>query len=290
MQNIRTLYQWRWRPRIRRGIYELLVTLFRTVSKLIPRFTQMVFKSSVSPTAEMDYRKCQIHIYTDSWVEYDKRAHSCAKEPETISWIENYIHANEVVYDIGANVGAYSLIMGKIFTGNIRVYAFEPAFANYAQLCRNIALNGLQNSLHPFMVALSNNNKIENFNYSSLESGTALHSIDARDLKGQAVCQLPVLSYSLDDFVIRYKLPLPNHIKLDVDGVEYEILQGASKILSSPFLRSLIVESEDDRRGSEKIQEILHSFGLSLHHEHVHDQNPYHPGPYVKNSIYTRKS
>jgi len=58
------------------------------------------------------------------------RCNACAKEPETVRWIEQMSKA-DVVYDVGTSVGPYSLIMSKYAK---EVYAFEPAILNY-NLC-----------------------------------------------------------------------------------------------------------------------------------------------------------
>ena len=83
---------------------------------------------------KLDYNKEEIWIYANSNVEKESRAFSCAKEPETIEWIESNVKPNDVVLDIGANVGAYSLIMGKLVGEGGIIYSFEPNWVNYHQL------------------------------------------------------------------------------------------------------------------------------------------------------------
>src|SRR6187455_11828 len=62
------------------------------------------------------------------------------KEPDTIEWIGSF-QPGEVLVDIGANVGMYSIWAAK--TRGVRVYAFEPESQNYALLYKNIVLNNL---------------------------------------------------------------------------------------------------------------------------------------------------
>ena len=56
-------------------------------------------------------------------------------------------------------------------------------------------------------------------------------------------------SQSLDDFVDEYNLKLPNYIKIDVDGIELSILNGAIKILNSNNIKSILIENTDPKSG-----------------------------------------
>ena len=73
------------------------------------------------------------------------------KEPETIEWIEEF-HDGDILYDVGANVGVYS-VWAALSRGT-RVYAFEPEAQNYAVLNRNIIYNGLADLMTAYNVAI----------------------------------------------------------------------------------------------------------------------------------------
>lgn len=290
--SITDLYRWRWRPRWRVRIFRALTRLFDILTAWLPDIARLALRQTPPVIRPLDYTEAEVRIHADTWVEYDKRAHSCAKEPETVEWLETYLAAGDVVYDIGANVGAYALLIGKRFRGEVRVYAFEPSFSTFAQLSRNVALNGVSDSVYPMYIALSDTSGLSYFNYSSLDTGTALHALetDGHPAEFKAVHRQPVLSFTLDEMVERFHLPYPNHIKLDVDGIEHAILQGASRALAHPGLISIIVESEETRPGAGGIYGLLRAAGFELESEHVHNANPLHNGPYVKNCIYRRAS
>lgn len=279
------LWQWRWRPRVRKRIFDLMMKTARSCTALLPPVAQLALRNAREVTRSLDYPGADIRISAESWVEYDKRAHSCSKEPETVEWIERYIEPGEVVYDIGANVGAYALLAGRV--KQAKVYAFEPSFSTFAQLSRNVALNNLSERVAPMYVALADKTALIHFNYSSLETGTALHALGAAG-EFRPVHRQPILSFSLDDLVEQFGLEYPQHIKLDVDGIEHAILKGASKVLAHPGLRSIIVETEETRDGSSDIGILLREAGFSLASVHVHNSNPLHLGPYVRNCIYSR--
>src|SRR5574337_127189 len=95
-------------------------------------------KNGYNKIMKLDYSKADIFIHIDSDWERYTRTKSCRKEPETIEWIENTIKPGDVVFDVGANIGAYSLVMAKSSNMGAKVYAFEPSWPTYIQLCRNI--------------------------------------------------------------------------------------------------------------------------------------------------------
>lgn len=237
----------------------------------IPDASLLKLKKSIDVRGRMDYAPYDIFLHIDSLTEYETRLHSCEKEPDTVDWIESFMKAGDVFYDVGANVGAYSLVGAKYFEGAVKVYAFEPAFLNFAQLCRNIFLNRCQEIVTPLSVALSDRTQIGAFNYYDLIPGSSLHALgEAIDHKGnrfEPVLKQSVISYRLDDLIAQFKLPAPNHIKIDVDGIELSVLNGAAQTLANEALRSIVVELEEGENEA-RITEFVLSKGLQLHAKH----------------------
>ena len=255
-------------PDVRYRLGQSPFLLIGAVVKLMPANTQVTLKSGMNITKKLDYGPRDIYLNIDSDFEYRVRLHSCKKEPETVDWIETHMRSGDVLYDIGANTGAYSLIASKSFDGKVLVYAFEPAFVNFAQLCKNVLLNGCQQSVIPLQVALSDTTAVENFNYRSLVTGSAVHALgEAIDVQGRAftpVTQQPVLGYRLDDLVEQFQLSAPSHVKIDVDGIEFLILKGMERTLTSRSVRSLMVEVNEGRGDSEDIIGFLSQKGFTL--------------------------
>lgn len=191
---------------------------------------------------KLDYPHADIYmrVMTDA-EEYRLRA--CAKEPFTVEWIHGRIGAGDVLYDIGANVGAYSLVAAKKPGGGARVFSFEPVYATVATLCANIVLNDAGGLVTPIPVALSGATGMSGFGLHNLEPGAARHVLGPGIPDDEPVLyRQPVMTFALDELVEFLHLPAPNHLKLDVDGGELAVLQGASETLSSAALRSLLVE------------------------------------------------
>ena len=72
----------------------------------------------------LDWKK-EILLTVKSNMELKTRSNSCKKEPETIDWLTDNLRDGDIFYDVGANVGAYSLVAASI-NDNIKVYSFEP--------------------------------------------------------------------------------------------------------------------------------------------------------------------
>lgn len=149
------------------------------LAQMLPAATRVRVREAIQVVEKLDYAPRDVWLHVDSTIEHHVRRFSCAKEPDTVQWIETAFRAGEVFYDVGANVGAYSLVAWAFFRGHISVYAFEPAVVNYIQLCRNLVLNRCQHLIVPLPVALSRKTAVDTFHYQTLEPGGALHALGA---------------------------------------------------------------------------------------------------------------
>ncbi|MDJ0588980.1 MAG: FkbM family methyltransferase [Pleurocapsa sp. MO_226.B13] len=246
----------------------LLLSPIKALIKELSPTSKLRLKSKINVVEKMDYERYNIFLNIDSEMEYKVRVNSCKKEPDTIHWLENFLQEGDVFYDVGANVGVYSFVAAKYFKGKVKVYAFEPAFMNFSQLCKNIHINQFQDSIIPLQIALSDRTTIDTFNYSSLTVGRAQNTLgDAIDEKGKTfnpVFKQYTLSYKIDDLIENFGLPVPNHIKIDVDGIEFLVLKGAAKTLDNSSLRSMIVELAEGERAKE-VTNFLSDKGFELH-------------------------
>jgi FkbM family methyltransferase len=191
------------------------------------------------------------------------RVRGCAKEPFTVEWIHNRIGGGEVLYDIGANVGVYSLVAARKPNGAARVFCFEASYANVASLCANIILNNAGDLVTPLPVALAHSTGMNVLSLRDVKAGAARHALgDAPPEDGPTLYKQPVLTFRLDDAIDSFGLPLPNHIKLDVDGGELAVLEGAARTLASPTLRSILIEVTTSQSGA--VTDVLERHGLRL--------------------------
>lgn len=218
------------------------------------------------------------------------------KEPETIAWIDGWTRQSSpiVFFDIGANIGIYSLYAGYRHPAT-EIFSFEPVSNNYTALQQNVWLNNSTN-IHPFNLALANEDKITNLYLSDTRVGNSGAQIDqAVNEKGedyQALRVEKVLSISLDRLIGEFALPIPSYVKIDVDGHETDILNGMTQTLASPLLKSLLVEFNNDAEFSHW-REHFKVFGLRV--DARYDDLPNHSrirrlnkGTLARNYIFTR--
>ena len=190
------------------------------------------------------------------------------KEPGTIAWIDNYIKPGDVLYDIGANIGQYSLYPALKWGGNIRVYSFEPESQNYAALNRNIHINDLSDNVVSFCLAVSDSTHIASFNIRGhLRAGEAIHqfgsTVDDVGATFSPIHRQGMMGVSLDDLHFRYHLDFPNAIKIDVDGLESDVIRGGTEVISDPRLRSVLIEITEVPARKEEADFIYETFEKS---------------------------
>lgn len=185
------------------------------------------------------------------------------KEPETIRWIDS-MSGKDLLIDIGANIGLYSLYAG---IKCIPTYAIEPDSLNFALLNLNIYNNGCVDFVRSYCIALHDHLCVAELSKQNLEWGGALSCFEGNtDQNGnmfKALHQQGAVGIPLDMFCNLAKIA-PTHIKIDVDGNELLILQGASNTLANSALRSLLIELDEDNPSHLKSLDLLESFGFKL--------------------------
>lgn len=209
-----------------------------------------------------------IRLYCPTPLLMSRAASMLAKEPDTIQWIDGFL-PGDVFWDIGANVGVFSLYAASI--PGVSVRAFEPLASNFHVLSRNLQLNHLESCAIGYCIAFSGRTGLGILNVDSPAMGSALsHFGQEGEMSKYAQQGAPsatqgMMGFTLDDFVERFSPPFPTHLKVDVDGLELEILGGAEMTLRDPRLRSAIVElSLSDFDQSRRAVDLLAKAGLEL--------------------------
>jgi FkbM family methyltransferase len=159
------------------------------------------------------------------------------KEPGTIAWLYRTLKRGDVFFDIGANIGVYTIFAGYRVGDSGSVYGFEPHLPNAASLLNNIEINSLRSRVQVIAIPLSDQDAFEEFQYFSLNPSRSHSQLRRSALRGQPFHPVATeLKYGcrLDSLLAMGFLPPPNIIKIDVDGHECEIIAGMKDLLHSP--------------------------------------------------------
>ncbi len=210
------------------------------------------------------------------------------KEPGTISWIDGF-EAGETFWDVGANVGVYTLYAAVM--REVRVLAFEPSAANYHVLIRNIVANGLDGRIRALCIALDRTQHLAELNMFSAQEGSARHAlgkaIDFRGRRFQPAFRQAALGVSIDRLCSEFGAPPPDHLKIDVDGPERAIVAGAANTLRT--CRSVLVEADlNDVAEVEEITSAMQTAGLVRDDKVPGNDVREHRGVRIQNLIFRR--
>ena len=183
---------------------------------------------------------------------------------DTNNWIAQFAE-NDVFYDVGANIGLYSIMAAKFM--KVHTFAVEIDLMNARMLYENISMNGCQEKIMVLPIGLDNKSSQETLYLKTISYGDALHNLRkpnpmVRDYRGFQV-QVPV--FRLDDVIKILSLPSPTKLKIDVDGVDLAVLEGASNALRT--VTSSVIEYKPDSEERKKIHQLLAGQGLTFNFE-----------------------
>jgi FkbM family methyltransferase len=278
--------------RIIRFCINKVILSFLTILLLPSLLPQSLSIITIKFYKNLDYDKKQIKMRIES-IDQLHRSNSCKKEPETVKWIEESIRPGDVFYDIGANVGAYSLVCYAHTKGQSRIYSFEPSVTTFSALNQNIMINGYSDKIVALPFILSDGTMIKKFYYSSVSPGAASHAIDKKNEQADEMKSLQsnnttqqfynyLVSYRLDDLLSGFNLPPPNHMKIDVDGHELEVLKGCDNLLGLEVLKTILIEIDKNCASSHEIITILEQKKFKIKNIYPHGDG------ILSNYIFTR--
>jgi FkbM family methyltransferase len=215
--------------------------------------------------AEVKYRESAMRFATTGSSSKKRVRTLFSKEPITLAWIDTF-EKGAVLYDIGANVGMYTIYAAVM--RDAKVYAFEPEALNYAELNKNIFLNDLHGRVLAYCLALSDVDKLDKLLLSDFGLGISYHDFEenswtedkefaadwkvSKDNRREQGC----IGRRLDSLIAE-GLPTPDHIKIDVDGLEHRVIEGMLDVLRNPALKTVLIEINfDNPKNIELIDKI----------------------------------
>ena len=172
-------------------------------------------------------------------------------------------------YDVGANVGFFSLILGRMVGPAGQIFAFEPLPDNVARLEHNIALNPEYN-IRPVPLAIGNTVGRAAFLVAPLSTQGRLLSVKNENQDDQKP-SISVAIASIDHLVSHDNYPPPNLIKIDVEGAELDVIDGMESVLLKhrPVLFCELHGNQEEM--SRRLDIYGYKYVLSTGHEHLNE-------------------
>lgn len=203
------------------------------------------------------------------------------KEPETLEWIRDF-KPGEVFFDIGANIGLYSLYCAAIHP-EVKVYAFEPVAQNYCRLVENIALNGFGDRIMALPLAWGEYSGIGKITVPDTRIGCSGGQI------GEVGQDVIITSWYL---AWLFGFRIPSHIKIDVDGVEYGILKGMRPLCLEHGGYDFLIEVNKDASGNSPIPAFMaeHGFTTDNRYNRLENHSNKRRGGNPENVVFTRRA
>jgi FkbM family methyltransferase len=186
-------------------------------------------------------------------------------EFEEMSFLLHFLQEEDCFFDIGANVGSYTILSSKVIGAT--TYSFEPSPDTYLHLSNNVYLNHAQDHTHLMNCGIGAE---QGELFFTTKNDTTNHVLN-EEKEGS----IKVSIDTIDNICASIK-EVPNLIKIDVEGFETKVINGASKSLKEPKLKAIIMElnGSGNRYGFDEHQ--LHQRMLDLKFK------PYHYDPFER--------
>src|SRR5215212_4109197 len=180
----------------------------------------------------------------------------------------------DIVVDIGAHMGRYTIISSKRVGANGKVVAIEADPSNFEMLNRNIKLNQLTNVIPLNYAAYSKETKIKLY-LPEVESGYTIYNTIMSNRARTEDKFVEVSANTLDYLLQLNEITDVNWVKIDVEGAEFEVLKGASNVLSKSKDIALLIEVHG-KDTYEPIIESLRSYNFKIDFEKTYENGEKH--------------
>lgn len=187
-------------------------------------------------------------------------------EPELLDFIDN-IPCDSVFYDIGASNGIFSIYAAK---SKLKTFSFEPEAQNFSLLEINSYLNykDLKYPIKTFNIALSDCEGLGELYVAKYEASGHMKILDKPQKVQESEEFKPdyiqnIMKFRLDLLIDIFKLPIPQYIKIDIDGSERVFFEGAKKTLQNNIVKSIFIELDNSEDNQNVLNDIL-SLGFHI--------------------------
>ena len=185
------------------------------------------FTSILVPRRKVNVGNVSFTLQCDNWITHFRWYLFRTKEAEVRNYIDAHLSDGDIFFDIGANIGVFSLYATKRYK-NLNTYCFEPEYSNLHYLKENILRNDLINRVKIYSVAVSDTDGLSSLHIQDVTPGAAVHTESKSNIKvtdeGYDVIWSEGVAIKTIDSLCRGLKTVPNAIKIDTDGNELKIL------------------------------------------------------------------
>ena len=177
-------------------------------------------------------------------------------EPFSTKVLSNYLHEGMVCIDVGGNLGYYAALESKKVGSTGRIIVIEPSPLNFRYLTKNLALQN-QNNYELYNYACGNKDGEVRFLISEHSNTSRVLKDDEKTLPDMSIIKVPIII--LDDFLKKKRIDRVDILRMDVEGYEDEVLEGAKELIRN-FQPNIQIEVHYEELGPQNTKKVLGGF------------------------------
>ncbi len=243
--------------------------LIRTINYFLSPVLPKHIKIYPSGTLKVRFKKNKLHFYLKTNQTSFLTRELFWEKPENFEYTKlfiNLIASINTFIDVGTNIGYYSILGAKL-NSTLVTYAFEPSPGVMHYLKENIKMNGLQNRIQIAPLALSNASEtidfyeMKNPKFPAINNLSGEHNMGTKENRSSH--KITVKSITLDQYVANKKIDAIDLIKLDTEGAEYLILEGANHVIKT--LKPIIICETLFNNIEKKLEVIMKAYNYNFY-------------------------
>ena len=185
-------------------------------------------------------------------------------------WISNFfinnIKLNMTVFDIGANIGWYTLLSGDLVGNRGKVYAFEAEPNTYKLLHSSLDINGFfDRVVAENLGVMEKSGQLEFYSYKYHQGSSTFYKSELTGQYKDDVTTIVVETVSLDEYCTKNAINKIHFLKIDAEGAEPQIIKGAERLLTTNVIDSILMEYTDANLEAVKVL-LGHGFKMYVLH------------------------
>jgi len=235
----------------------------RWLAYKLPTKVKGLLASEIVPTKTLRTPHGPVRFYGFGRLPMSRIENAYIRQGAIFKWVDTFL-PESVFWDIGANHGTISLYAAA--NPHIKVISVEPLASNFWLLNKNIFINRFT-TITAYPIALSETNNFGKLGSSHNPTpGVAGSSFgryhNDRNEYFTPVFEQGTVGFTGDSLVYSHGIAMPNYLKIDVDGTENHVLEGMTRVLQSSELKSIVLETSDDRGDHAECVAILETAGF----------------------------